>query len=98
MLYVPESKFHTISHHNFQRATGCCTSGERLVISDVANQIAHTDQIVNRISTVVHETLVDKGQGINGINTLFQLVIHTFVDENGEVTGEIIHTDTKCVG
>jgi hypothetical protein len=90
---------HSISHTNFQGATAVSASGERFVISDVTNQIAHTDEVgPGQFITVIHGTLVDKGQGINGVNTLFQLVIHIFVDENGEVTGEVIHTDTKCVG
>jgi hypothetical protein len=90
---------HTIGHTNFQKVFVVSTSGERFAISDVNNQISHTDEVgPDQFITVLHGSLVDKGQGINGINTLFQLVILTFVDENGDITGEVIHTDTKCVG
>jgi hypothetical protein len=96
----PNGEFEqTISHTNYQRATGVSTSGEIYVIADNTNQIAHTDQIgPNEFITVLHGTLVDKGQGINGVNTLFQLVIRTVVDSNGEVIGTVEHIDTKCVG
>lgn len=53
---------------------------------------------LNEFSTVVHGTLIDKGKGINGENTLFQLVLHTVIHPNGESTGEVVHEETKCVG
>ncbi len=81
------------------RATAVSESGERFIITDNLNQNAHTTQDgANEFRTVVHGTLVDKGQGINGVNTLFQLVFHTVIHPNGEVTGEVEHIETKCVG
>jgi hypothetical protein len=96
----PNGEFEqTISHTNYQGATAISASGERYVIADNSNQISHTDQIgPNEFISVVHGTLVDKGQGVNGVNTLFQLVIRTLVDSNGEVIGTVEHIDTKCVG
>jgi hypothetical protein len=96
----PNGEFEqTISHTNYQHATGITASGERFVLADINNQKSHTDQIgPNEFMTVIHGTLVDKGQGINGVNTLFQLVIRTVVDSNGEVIGTVEHIDTKCVG
>ena len=89
----------TISHTNYQGVTAVSASGERYVIADINNQISHTDQIgPNEFMTVLHGTLVDKGQGQNGVNTLFQAVIRTIVDSNGEVIGTVEHIDTKCLG
>ena len=34
-----------ISHYNYQKATAVSTSGERFAVSEVGNQIAHTDEV-----------------------------------------------------
>jgi hypothetical protein len=96
----PDGEFEqTVSHTNYQKATAVTATGEVFVITDSENLLAHTDQIgPNEFISVVHGTLVDKGQGVNGVNTLFQLVVRTLVDSNGEVIGTVEHIDIKCVG
>jgi hypothetical protein len=90
---------YTFSHTNFQGVTGVSESGEAFVVTDVFNQNAHTTQTgTNEFNTVIHGTLVDKGQGVNGENTLFQFVFHTVIHPDGEITGEVVHEETKCVG
>ncbi len=84
---------------NFQKTKAVTKSGEEFIIKEASNQRAHTTQTgTNEFNTVIHGTLVDKGQGINGENTLFQLVLHMVIHPNGEITGEVVHEETKCVG
>ncbi len=57
---------YTFQHSNYQRAITVSESGETFVITDVINQNAHTTQTgTNEFSTVLHGTLVDRGQGGN---------------------------------
>jgi hypothetical protein len=87
------------SHTNYQKITAVSESGERYVVHDVDNQrLSMTQTGDNEFITFLKGIVIDTGQGINGPNTLVQIVFHFIIHPDGETTVEVEDVDIKCVG
>jgi hypothetical protein len=93
----PDGEFqYDISHVNFQGVSGVTTSGDRVVLTEVDSFVTNVRQIsANEFMTEIHGTLITQGKGIN---TVVELLFHTTINANGQVTANVEHVDEKCVG
>jgi hypothetical protein len=87
------------SHTNFQKTTAVSESGEIYVIKDVGTQRLSTTQTGDdELITISQGVYIDTGQGMNGPNTLYQIVFHVIIHPDGETITELEDVDIKCVG
>jgi hypothetical protein len=105
MLFVlhstpgPNGKFdYSLYHINFHGVTGVGTiSGDRYVLTETDNLLGNLRQIsANEFMTQIHGTLVS--QGGKAINIVVEILFHTTVNANGQVTANVEREDVKCMG
>lgn len=89
------------SHLNYMKTNAVSASGEEFIVKETQNMHTKVPTIqtgVNEFSSVIHGIIIDKGQGINGPNSQIQIILHTVIHPNGEITGEVDKLEIKCEG